>query len=135
MVEVLVSFVVLMIVLAALVGMVQFSANLRMRAVDTASVRDSFNKEIYKKTPDSSLVETYSYEGKSKDGLTAFMLTLSEKTDTSNLELGSSDRTKFENNLRIPCIDAVGYKSIDSRISEENLATPKALTFLYHYTR
>lgn len=135
MVELLVSFVVLMIVLAALFGMVRFSSNLRMRAVDTANVRESFNKEIYKKTPDPTIVATYQYEGKSKDGKTAFMLTLSDDTDVSNLEIGSSERAKFQKNLRVPSIDAVGYKSLDSRITDENLATPKALTFYYHHTR
>ena len=48
MVETLISFVVLVIVFAALFGMIRFSSNLRMRAIDTADVRESFNDEIYK---------------------------------------------------------------------------------------
>ena len=48
MVETLVSFVVLSIVLLALFKMVSFSSQLRMRAVDTATVRGEFNQEMYK---------------------------------------------------------------------------------------
>ena len=101
MMEVLVSFVVLMIVMAALYGMVRISSNLRMRAVDTANIREEFNSEIYK-NHSSDKVDTYYYNGKcAPDRLTMFTLKLSDSTDNSNLRVGTSsvDRTKFENSI------------------------------------
>jgi hypothetical protein len=134
MVETLVSFVVLSIVLVALFAMVKFSSNLRMRAVDTADVRNEFNLELYKTTPDPDVVETYSYLGKSQDDMTMFMLRLSDETDDYNLLLGGSatPKSNFEKNVKIPNLDAVGYVSKNPRISQEKLATPKALMFMYH---
>ena len=139
MVETLVAFVVLMIVIAALYGMVRISTNLRMRAADSADIQTSFYSEIYKKTP-SQNVEPYYYIGKyAPDKKTMFTLKLNTdegKTSTYNLiksESGDlSPYTGFSKSLRIPCIDATGYVSTDSRINEENLVSPKALLFSYH---
>lgn len=134
MVETLVSFLVLAIVMASLFAMVRFSSDLRMRAIDTANARNSFNHEIYKKTPDSSVVETYSYIGKSQDDMTMFMLKLSDDTTDYNLILAGSTTplSNFQKNIRIPNVDAVGYVSKDPKISQEKLATPKVLMFMYH---
>ena len=138
MVETLVSFVVLMIVLAALYAMFRFSANLRMRAIDTANVRTEFNGEIYKTNPDTSKVTVYKYIGKrEQDHTTMFMLKLNDKTTDANLSnsTGSGiEKDSFKQSIRVPNIDATGYVSKDSRITEENLATPKVLVFKFYKT-
>lgn len=133
MLETLIAFLVLTIVLAALYGMVVFSTNLRMRAIDTEKVRSEFNQEIYMTSP-TSKVDVYSYVGKSKDNKTMFMLQLSSQTSNYNLKTGSEgvDIAKFQNNVKLPNIDAKGFVSTDSRIQSERLVTPKALTFMYH---
>lgn len=134
MVETLVSFVVLMIVLAALYGMIRLSSNLRMRAVDTANVRAAFNAEIYKKTP-SSNVKKYFYEGKSApDKTTMFTLKLSSLTKNANLQVTETtvDRSRYSDSIRIPNTDAVGFVSSDPSIQDENLVPPKVVLFKYH---
>lgn len=134
MVETLVSFVVLMIVLAALYGMIRLASNLRMRAVDTANVRTSFNAEIYKKNP-SSNVERYFYVGKSApDKTTMFTLKLSSQTNDLNLQVTGTtvDRTRYSDSIRIPNTDAIGFVSKDASITEENLVPPKVVLFKYH---
>lgn len=134
MVETLVSFVVLMIVLAALYGMIRLSSNLRMRAVDTANIRTSFNAEIYKKNP-SSNVDRYFYIGKSApDNTTMFTLKLSSETDNSNLQVTETqvDRTRFSDSVRIPNTDAVGFVCTDPTVTDENLVPPKVVLFNYH---
>ncbi len=134
MVETLVSFVVLVIVIAALYGMVRFSSNLRMRAVDTAKVRNTFNSEIYK-NGSSPNVDEYHYIGRSApDNLTMFSLKLNEKTDNSNLykESSGKSRTEFTDSVYLSNVDAVGYVSVDPVISEENLVQPKALEFEFN---
>ena len=138
MVETLVAFLVIMIVLAALYGMVRFSTNLRMRAVDTADVRNLFGQEIYKNTPDPSVVDVFKYIGKNTevedDKKTMFMLKLNTtKTDLEKTKYsGSNSSYDYKNAvIRIPCINATGYVSKDSRITDENLATPKVLSFEY----
>lgn len=141
MVETLVSFVVLVIVLAALYGMIRFSTNLKMRAIDTASVRESFNEEIYK-TGNKKDVEVHEYIGEhsTDDSDTMFYLKVNMdpgKTDHSNLDPNSSElseelRVKFIKSISMPNIDATGMVSTDSRISEEKLAPPKVLSFEYN---
>ena len=136
MVETLVAFVVLMIVLVALYGMIRFSSNLRMRAVDTSDVRNIFSREIYKSTPDTTKVDEKEYVGKfAPDRTTMFSLKPNtEKTDAFNM-INNYEYTDPGYSLRLPCIDAKGYKSLDQRISEENLPTPKVICFEYNKTK
>ena len=145
MVETLVAFVVLMIVFAALYGMVRFSANLRMRAVDTANVRDSFNTEIYKKSiDDMAMVDVHRYIGDTdQDRRTMFMLQLDkDKTSPANLEVNNNSTEisqelsdKFYSHLvRIPNIDGIGFVSADPIIQQETLVPPKVLRFEYNTT-
>ena len=63
MVETLVSFTVLVIVLAALYGIVVFSTELYMKSVDTSRLQQRFYREIYKKDDkiDSSFIEKKFY--------------------------------------------------------------------------
>ena len=141
MVETLVAFVILLVVLAALYGMVRFSTNLRMRAVDSADVRNSFCKEIYKSAGVIKTdVKCTNYVGKfSKTdgtGTTMFTLKPSSKTDNSNFYTGEKPGyyDRLFNSLRIPCIDATGYVSTDERIANENLPTPRIICFEYNKT-
>ena len=143
MVETLISFVVLVIVFAALFGMIRFSSNLRMRAIDTADVRESFNDEIYK-SGNKKNVEIHEYIGShstiSNNNDTMFYLKLNVdpgKTDCSNLDINSDEltnelRVKFIKSISVPNIDATGMVSKDPRIDEEKLAPPKVLRFEYN---
>ena len=130
MVEMIVSFTVLAIVLLALGGMIYYSSVLRMRATDTSNVCSAFYQEIYKKTPDSAQVYTYYYVGShADDNTTMFKLVLSDDTDKDNL---IDSRTKFTNAIKVPNIDATGYKSRNPLITSENLVTPRAVLFTYN---
>ncbi|MBP3233973.1 MAG: hypothetical protein J6M65_06080 [Eubacterium sp.] len=143
MVETLISFVVLVIVFAALFGMIRFSSNLRMRAIDTADVREKFNDEIYK-SGNKNDVEIHEYFGAhstiADNSDTMFYLKLNVdpgKTDASNLDPASGElteelRVKFIKSIPVPNIDGTGMVSKDSRISEEKLAPPKVLKFEYN---
>ena len=142
MIETIVSFVVLIIVFAALYGMVRFSSNLRMRAVDTANVHSEFYSEIYKTTGRNN-VQKYNYPGKyaPDDNFTMFFLkpdiptdTESGKTSSYNLNMNNAavSVSSFSGQIKVPCIDATGYVSLDSRITSDNLVTPKVLVFEYH---
>ena len=144
MIETVVSFVILMIVFAALYGMVRFSSNLRMRAVDTANLHSQFYSEIYK-TGDKDNVDKYNYPGRfaPDDNYTMFYLQPSipsdadpaaGKTSAYNLKLNNAavNVSDFNGQVKVPCIDATGYVSTDPRIVTDNLATPKVLVFDYH---
>ncbi len=152
MVETLVSFVVLVIVFAALYGMIRFSSNLRMNAADAAKVRNSFNSEIYK-SDNLSNVDTYYYIGQNtknaSERKTMFSLKLVTADDTTvtgnatsskNLNLSESMseelKNKFSNSVRVPNIDATAYVSTDPIIKGEDgknrIAVPKVLMFDYH---
>lgn len=145
MVETMVSFVVLAIVLAALYGMVRLATNLRMRAIDTAKVRESFNDEIYKSGAKND-VEEHEYFGShstitGNDG-TMFTLKVnmdSDKTNYKNLDVEAERmseelRVKFIKSIEMPDLDATGMVSKDSRIEAEKLATPRVLCFDYNET-
>ncbi len=135
MVETLVSFVILAIVMLALGGMVFFSAHLRMRAEDVAKVSASFYQEIYKDNPDSTKVTTSYYMGKhASDNKTMFYLQLSDKTSNANLGVSTdAGRLVFQTKpVRIPNIDARGFRSEDPMIDDENLVRPRVLMFSYN---
>ena len=143
MVETLISFVVLVIVFAALFGMIRFSSNLRMRAIDTADVRESFSDEIYK-SGDKNNVEIHEYIGAhstiadNNDPMFYLKLNVDPgKTDCTNLDVNSSElsnelRVKFIKSIAVPNIDATGLVSKDPRINEEKLAPPKVLKYEYN---
>lgn len=138
MLETIISFVVLTLVLTALYAMIRFSSNLRMRAIDSVDVRNSFNTEIYKEDPNKNVVDVYNYVGKhAKDKKTMFSLKVNSDTSAENLDITNGDGTpyNFNNSVRLPNVDAIGYVSKDSRVDEENLACPKVLMFYYNEKR
>ena len=55
-----------------------------------------------------------------------------EKTNSQNLYEGNSSENDYSKSVRLTDIDAVSYVSEDSRITEENLVTPKVVIFNYH---
>ena len=125
MMETLVAFVVLMIILAALTRMIFFSSELRMRAMDTNRIMQTFNKEIYsngsldkvKMTKFTTTNETIS-AGKVKGPL--FYITPDDREEGDP-----------EIDLWVTDIDAYSYSydKWDSTVNSENLAVPKALMF------
>ena len=141
MVETIVSFVILMIVFAALTGMVKFSSNLKMRAVDTANVENSFIDELYKsESVAKKNITEHRYLGAAAEDDNYPMFTLkldTNVTDSTNLIIGQETMTKEEkafytNSIFLSDIDGICYVSEDSRIADEKLASPKALIFRYH---
>lgn len=152
MIEVLVSFVVLMIVLGALYSMMKFSSELRMRANDTDRVASDFESNLYKTSGQESInvVHYYGQYDPSTDPKyakkTAFFLELdTEKTDElknfgrdinyavpGDITSGYAENEYLMTGLRLPNIDADGYVSTNPMISEEHLVTPKVLLFKYH---
>ncbi len=140
MLETLVSFVILMIVLAALTAMIRFAIELRMRSEDVSRVYNSFNAEVYKDTPAVN-VKTYDYKGISAgDDYTMFTLKLDESTSPRNIEVNTgkegwveADKSNnYFKSLSLPRIDATGYESTDPLISSEHIVTPKVLMFKYN---
>ena len=79
-------------------------------------------------------------ENESLANYSAFVLILDEKsagekTGTNMLYNFGSDVTmngNLDRQVTLPYIDALGFKSNAAIISEENLATPKVLRFMYH---
>ena len=135
MIETIMSFVILTIIMLALGGMILFSSHLRMRAEDVSKVCSSFYKEIYKTTPNDAKVEASYYIGKhADDRKTMFMLKVSSETTNANLGINNSnERAAFtDNSIRIPNIDATGYKSEEPEIDSENLVRPSVLIFRYN---
>lgn len=126
MMEVLVSFVVLMIILVALTRTVFFSSELRMRAVDTGRIMQTFNKCLYSQ--------------ELKDG-TSFDKVKRVKYTTDNVEISDGKYkgplfyiTPEEDSaveLWVTEIDAncFTYDPDDSTVSSENLVIPKAIMF------
>ena len=148
MIEAIVSFAVLVIVLAVLFKMVAFSSELRMRAVDTANVRNSFNEQLYKieyddtgNRIDGSMenVKIIDYYGvtdpapKTKN-IAAFVMILDEeKTDVDSTfgSLNEEEKENIKKQITLPHLDAASYYSVDPIIEDEKLATPKVLKFHY----
>lgn len=126
MVEVLVSFVVLMVILVALTRTIFLSSELRMRAMDTGKIMQTFNKCLY------------SAEIKNSE---SFDKVKRKKYTTNNEELSPG---KFKGplfyitpeeddavELWVTEIDAncYTYDATDSTVVSENLAIPKAIVF------
>ena len=148
MLETVVSFLVLMIILGALYSTVRFSSELSMRAVDTGNISNEFNSLVYKSSFSSSdHILKYDYYGQydpSTTGkYTAFFLKLD--TTETNVELNcgrpvaavdpndpNSTEDVLLTPLRTPNIDATAFVCSDPIIEEEQLVTPKLITFKYH---
>ncbi len=132
MVETLVSFVVLVIILAIIYQVVSFCNNLRLKSIDTDNVLKQFNAEIYKPIDkiDSSRVDVEEYAPNDEDG-SLFIIELdTTNTDVAkNIQGDSSIYSSFR--LTLGNMKATCYRSNDSIIDEEQLATPKALVFKY----
>lgn len=58
MVEVLVGFVVLSVIIAGVFHMIRFGSNMLYGGVDIKQSQQNFEKEIYRTTKDSALIET-----------------------------------------------------------------------------
>ena len=145
MIETVISFVVLMIVLAALYSMVRFSSELRMRAVDSSTVQNNFNEQIYRSDGNMTNVDTYRYIGKHRsdeegndDSATAFTLRLNtNKTDVAksfNDPNLTSEVFKTYDSIKLPNMNAVGYVSVDPLVDSENVIAPRVLSFKHHYS-
>lgn len=141
MLETLMAFTVLMIVLLALFKMVSFSSRLRMRAEDTATVRETFNSNMYRSDINSTDAKTkyqidhVDYTGISNgDTYTAFMLVFDEETTDESNYISGSDGKTLGKPITLSRIDATGYFSTDPLTSESNesIAVPKALRFRYY---
>ena len=120
MVETLVSFVVVAIVLAALYAIISFSTRLWMNSVDASNVQQSFTDELYRKNPNTELVEKTSYEAgavpETDDGKKYANFIL--------VSTGDQDEQIYLSN-----IGADYYVSIDSAVEKEKIAAPKAIVF------
>ena len=148
MVETIVSFVVLVIVLAGLYSMVKFSSQLSMRAVDTGRLLQSFSGTLYRNKESigtdeaGGYVKVTEYNGKN-DGsnMTGFMLILDKNTTNVANNFGSgysSTSTGIDSAIRLPNVDAKGYVSVNpiadpSSASYENILAPKVMKFSYHF--
>ena len=151
MVETLVSFVVLALVLAALYGMVKISSELRMKAVDTANLNNSFNSVIYKNSIGTNdNVRTVSYQGRKLNDQTGkyqtlFFFKLSDETDPRNIDSTISDpnaplpdsSSQIWSGIRLPHLDATAYICTDpitdtSKEQYEGIVAPKAISFEYN---
>ena len=127
MMETLVAFVVLMIILVALTRMIFFSSELRMRAMDTGRLMQTFNKELYsnseldKVSVVKYVTENVQYEDTNKGPL-FYIVPEKKNSEGKDVDLWVSD------------INAYSYTydmSKDSNASSENLAIPKALVFVH----
>lgn len=139
MLEVLVAFVVLVAIFALIYKMVMFSSNLRMKAIDTETVFNSFNQEIYKTGDyDDSEISVVPITRNSSDG-PVFYITVD--TETTNVQLNvtnggeasvSEAKDKLDNvRLGLYRFKAIKYESTNSLVNEEGVIAPKVLVFKY----
>lgn len=126
MMETLVAFTVLMIILVALTKIVFFSSELRMRAIDTGRLMQTFNKELYSngeldKVSEKKYVTEYvDYEDTKKGPV--FYIVPDQTSVEGEVDLWVSD------------IHAYSYAydvTKDSNASTENLVIPKAIKFVH----
>ena len=122
MVETLVSFVVVAIVLAALYAIISFSTRLWMDSVDASNLQQSFTDELYRKNPNTELVEKTSYEAGS-------VPETDDGKKYANFILVSSGDGSQEEQIYLSNIGADYYVSIDSAVNKEKIAAPKAIVF------
>ncbi len=127
MMETLVAFVVLMVILVAITRMIFFSSELRMRAMDTNRVMQTFNKELYSSGAlDKVKMKKYVTED----------VELSDGKVKGPVFYITPDRDEGESEIDLWLLDVNAYsytydKSADSTVESENLAIPKALVFVH----
>ena len=134
MIETVVSFVVLVMVLAGLYGVVLFSSNLYMKSVDTSRLQQRFYRELYKKDLTSNAFITITeyesgsgFDGTDYDGKhVSLILSLDkEKTDLSNYGTHEDDYIIMDR------IGVNSYVCSDESIETLQLIAPKAIQFVY----
>jgi len=138
MLETMVSFVVLMIVLAGLYAMIRFATDLRMRAMDSSRVQSEFGDQIYRTDNNMQNVKAYKYIGKHANSEandpTVFTLKLSDTTNISkNFCDDSITKSNVNSSIKLPNINATGYVSTNPLVDSENLVPPRVLVFEHEY--
>ena len=143
MVETVVSFVVLVIILAVIYQMIAYCSELRMKAEDVDKMTRNVNKALYKSTvsKETDLVEAKPYvtDAKVKDGTEVikgplfYMEVDTEKTNSANVY---SSVTKPDHRIWIMNINATGYKAVESGSSESDSTAspnqvPSVISFKY----
>lgn len=133
MVETLVSFVVLVIILAILMRMVDYCYRLQMRAIDTDRVFSSFNEELYKPIDKIDTDEVTAREIKTDENLGPVFYLMLDTGNTKMLDNNVKDNATDYTNFKIGLYDIKGnsYSSVNSMIEDEKLVTPQALLFDY----
>ena len=129
MMETIVAFVVLVVILLALTRIIMFSSELRMRAMDTGRIMQTFNKCLYsnelktgtsfdkvtKEHYDSSSAKNSQAGGGVKGPL--FYI----KPENNNVELWVTDINAF----------SYTYNETDPSVNTENLTIPKVIMFVH----
>ena len=126
MMEVLVSFVVLMVILVALTRAIFLSSELRMRAMDTGRIMQTFNKCIYS----TEIKNSESFDKVKRERFTTNNIEISDGKYKGPLFYITPDEDKNVE-LWVTEIDAncFTYDPDDSTVSSENLVIPKAIMF------
>jgi len=132
MVETLVSFLVLIMILASLYSIVLFSSNLFMKSVDMSRLNQKFYREIYKKDIDAAMIDKEEFEagfGAPKDGKEYAALNLTfddEKTDARNYSDPNVNRSYINlNNIKV-----YSYVYSGSEVDVEGVIAPSATEFI-----
>ena len=138
-IETLAAFTVLTAIMAILFHIVNFSGEMRTKAVDTAHLDQMMWREIYKNDTaiDEGFVEIKEYAHEGGDTVCNFYLVLdTEKTDLSkNYMVGISvpedELISNPPKFRLNNMKATSYTCIDPLIAEEQLPAPSAMRFRY----
>ena len=142
MMETIVSFVVLMIVLAALYSMVRFSSELRMRAVDSARIQSNFNEQLYRNDNNMQNIKKYVYIGKhakdtygNSDTVTVFTIKLNDKKTDVQKAFNSNNMPadNAKESIKLPNVNATGYVCTDPIVDMENVIAPRVLSFKHYF--
>ena len=141
MMETVVSFVVLVIILAVIYQMISYCSQLRMRATDEDNMIQAINKAMYKDTIDSGndKVQCIQYSTKPDvlsgaditEGPLFYMVVDYEETDPSNNYPAQS----LDYRIWINNIDASCYKAIDMNAqngSSADMVVPTVISFKYN---
>lgn len=150
--ETIVAFFVLTIILMLIYQMIAFCGQLRMKATDTSQVINAFNRDMYKDSikTDGSLtgkttvgsIEVTPRSTVAGDQGPLFYLALSSDTKDANLKTNSvSDfvvndtqaQIASSYRIRMDSLHANSLVSVDNRIEEEQLVTPKVVQFYYKH--
>ena len=127
MLETLVAFAVLMVILVALTRLIMFSSELRMRAIDTGRILQTFNKCLYSE----ELKNSNSFEKVKKTHYNSDRANEERPTGgvVGPLFYITSDETGSELWVTEIEADCYTYDSSDSSVSTENLSVPNAIIF------